>query len=314
MSGFENTHSPDVEDSAVDELTLPEMLNMTTAYVDANIAAGRGGKTAFFYGDQQITYQDVLAQVNRTGNALRALGLDLEQRVALLLLDGPEFVYSFFGAIKIGTVVVPMNTLLRPADYAYLLNDSRARALIVSAALLPQIEAIRSDLTYLRHIIVVGNAGPYLSYHRLLAEASSTLEAAPTHRDDMAFWLYSSGSTGFPKGAVHLHHDMLYVSDLVGQQVLQLTGTDRAFSAAKLFFAYGLANTMYMPMRFGASAVLLPDRPTPEAVFATITRYRPSIFYGVPTLYAWQWSLTAVFCPGPHDVLSAQVFAGWWCK
>src|SRR5205814_10406920 len=125
MSWCGSTHTPDVEDSAVDELTLPEMLNVTTAYVDANIAAGRGGKTAFFYGEQQITYQEVMDQVNRTGNALRALGLDLEQRVALLLLDCPEFVYSFFGAIKIGAVAVPMNTLLRPADYAYLLNDGR---------------------------------------------------------------------------------------------------------------------------------------------------------------------------------------------
>lgn len=321
MSWLGNTQTPDVEDGFVDELTLPEMLNVTTAYVDANIAAGRGGKTAFFYGDQQITYQDVLEQVNRTGNALRALGLDMEQRVALLLLDCPEFVSSFFGAIKIGAVAVPMNTLLRPADYAYLLNDSRAKALIVSAALVPQIEAIRSELMYLRHLIVVGNAGPYLSYHRLLAEASSTLEAVPAHRDDMAFWLYSSGSTGFPKGAVHLHHDMLYVSDLVGKQILQITEADRTFSAAKLFFAYGLGNNMYVPMRFGASAVLLPDRPTPEAVFVTITRYRPTVFYGVPTLYTQmlqvqdapsRYDLSSLrLCVSAGESLPPEIFRRW---
>jgi benzoate-CoA ligase len=133
---------------------------------------------------------------------------------------------------------------------------------------------------------VVGESGKYLYFQALLNDASSSLQAEPLSKDDMAFWLYSSGSTGFPKGAVHLQHDMLYVSDLFGQQFMQMTTEDRTFSAAKLFFAYGLGNNMYMPMRAGASAVLLPDRPTPEAMFDTITRYRPTIFYGVPTLYA----------------------------
>src|SRR5207247_2638230 len=135
----------------MDELILPDMLNVATAYVDANIAAGRGGQTAFFYREQQITYQDVMEQVNRTGNALRALDLEIEQRVALLLLDCPEFVYSFFGAIKMGAVAVPMNTLLRPADYGYLLHDSRATVLIVSASFLLEIEPIRHELVFLRH-------------------------------------------------------------------------------------------------------------------------------------------------------------------
>src|ERR1700741_4052675 len=155
------------KDSPMDELTLPDMLNAATAYVDANVAAGRGAQTAFFYREQQITYQDVLDHVNPTGNALRALGLEVEQRVALLLLDCPEFAYSFFGAMKIGAVAVPMNTLLRPADYRYLLHDSRAKVLIVSEPLLPQIEAIRHELTHLHQIIGGGKSGPHLSYERL---------------------------------------------------------------------------------------------------------------------------------------------------
>jgi benzoate-CoA ligase len=305
----------------MNELSLPETFNVATAYVDANIEAGRGGQTAFLHRDQHITYQEVLANVNRTGNALRSLGVEVENRVALLLLDAPEFVYSFFGAIKIGAVAVPMNTLLRPADYCYLLNDSRARTLIVHDVLLPHIEAIRHELTSLRQVIVVGKAGPHLDFHRLLAAASDTLEAEPTSKDDMAFWLYSSGSTGFPKGAVHLHHDMVYISDLFGKQCLRMTAADRAFSAAKLFFAYGLGNTMYIPMRVGASAVFLPDRPTPEAVFETITRYQPTIFYGVPTLYAQmlqvdhavsQYDLSSIrLCLSAGESLPPELLRRW---
>lgn len=305
----------------MDELNIPDTFNVATAFVDANIEAGRGPQVAFYYGDQHITYHDVYANVNRTGNALRTLGLDPEQRVALLLLDCPEFVYSFFGAIKIGAIAVPMNTLLTPSDYRYLLNDSHARVVIVNDTLLPHLEAVRHDLTYLQHIVVVGQPGAHLAYEQLLAAASSSLEAAPTSKDDMAFWLYSSGSTGFPKGAVHLHHDMLYCSDLFGAQVIQMTETDRAFSAAKLFFAYGLGNNMYIPMRTGASAVLLPDRPTPAAVFETITRYHPTVFYGVPTLYAQmlqvddatsRYDLSSLrLCLSAGESLPPELFRRW---
>ncbi len=299
---------------------IPEVFNVATAYVDANIEAGRGEQTAFYYRDQQVTYQRVWESVNRTGNALRGLGVELENRVMLLLPDGPEFVFSFFGAIKIGAVPVPVNTLLTPADYRYFLQDSRAKVLIVSDVLLPKIEPIRQELRYLRHIVVVGRAGPYLDYYRLLAQASPFLEAEATSKDDMAFWLYSSGSTGIPKAVVHLHHDML-VGDLFGKEILQLTPADRTFAASKLFFAYGLSHNMYIPMRFGASAVLLPDRPTPEVVFETIARYRPTLFFGVPTLYAQMLqvedaparydlsSLRACFSAG--EALPPELFRRW---
>jgi benzoate-CoA ligase len=305
----------------MNELILPETFNAATAFIDTNLEAGRGAKTALFYGEQQISYHDVWTHVNRTGNVLRALGVEVEQRVALLLLDSPEFVYSFFGTIKIGAVAVPLNTWLRPADYRYLLNDCRAKVLIVNAALLPLINTIRDDLRYLRHLIVVGDTGTDDNYHRMLAAASPDLQAEPTSKDDMAFWLYSSGSTGVPKGAVHLHHDMLYVSDLFGQQFLQLTPEDRTFAASKLFFAYGLGNNLYIPLRLGLSAVLLPDRPTPDTVFATIARYQPTVFFAVPTLYAHMLqaadtapppdlhSLRLCFAAG--EALPAEIFQRW---
>lgn len=308
----------------MDELQLPAIFNVATTYVDANVVAGRGATTAFHYQGRQITYDEVLAQVNRAGHAFQALGVEPEQRVALLLLDCPEFVYSFFGAVKIGAVAVPLNTLLRPADYRYLLHDSRAKVVVISAALLPQLESIRQDLPWLRHIVVVGEAGPHLAYATVTAAASSHLEAVPTSKDDMAFWLYSSGSTGFPKGAVHLHHDMPYISDLLGPQVLHLTAEDRIFSAAKLFFAYGLGNAMYLPMRCGASAVLLPERPTPETVFATMTATRPTIFYGVPTLYAQmlqiddaasRYDLSSLrLCVSAGESLPPEIFRRWQAR
>lgn len=271
-------------------IQLPERMNAATYFVDANVEAGRGDKTAIYYvGDgSTYTYNDVLEMTNRTGNMLKDLEVRMEERVMLLLLDSPEFVFSFFGAMKIGAVPIPTNTLLKPDDYEYLLNDSRARVLIVSEPLLNLIEPIRDQLDYLRHIIVVGepHSDDQLSYHGLVDNASSDLEAELMSRDDACFWLYSSGTTGFPKGAVHLQHDMLYCSDLYAQPVLDINENDVTFSVAKLFFAYGLGNALYFPFRVGASTVLFPGKPDPVKFFEIIQEYRPTIFYCVPTAYA----------------------------
>jgi benzoate-CoA ligase family protein len=266
---------------------LPQEFNVATYFVDRNVAEGRASRPAFFYEDRVLTYGDVQDLTNRTGNVLRALGVGAEDRVWMCCLDAPEFLGTFWGAIKMGAVPIPTNTLMRTADYVYFLRDSRARVAVVSAALLAEVGPALAQSPYLRHVLVAGGpAGAHLSWEAEVAQASPQLEAAVTSRDEAAFWLYSSGSTGFPKGAVHLHHDMVVCQETYAKQVLGLRESDRVYSAAKLFFAYGLGNAGYFPMGVGGQSVLYPHRPTPDSVFETITRHRPTIFFGIPTLYA----------------------------
>ncbi|MBW8866566.1 MAG: AMP-binding protein, partial [Acidobacteria bacterium] len=225
-----------------DTLGLPETFNVATWFVDRNVAAGRGPRVAIECGDQRITYDEVLANVNRVGGGLRRLGVRPEERVALLLVDGPEFVYSFFGAIKIGAIPIPLNTLWKPADYAHVLQDSRAAAAIVSDELLQALEAVpAAQRASVRHIIAAGpddasESHPYVRFSALIGQGADDCAAEPTSRDAPAFWVYSSGSTGKPKGCVHLHHDMVVCAEQMGKGVLGITERDRTFSVAKLFF------------------------------------------------------------------------------
>jgi benzoate-CoA ligase family protein len=293
------------------DLAVPDTFNVATHFVDRNVADGRGDRVAIECGDDRITYRDVLLRVNRLGSALRdRLGVRPEERVVLLLADGPEFVYSFFGAIKIGAVPVPLNTLWKPADYQYVLRDSRAAVIIVSEALLPQIEQIAaSERRTLKHIVVVADrhsgpvskpmwsppsGGPEVkpdatgfetAFSELLDAGSPELDAEPTSRDAPAFWQYSSGSTGLPKGCVHLQHDLVICAELYGKGVLDIRPADRTFSVAKLFFAYGLGNALTMPFSVGATTILWPGPPTPQNVYAVIEKHRPTVFYSVPTGY-----------------------------
>jgi benzoate-CoA ligase family protein len=267
--------------------TLPQQFNVATWFVDRNIAEGRRDAPAFHCENRTLTYGDVHDLANRTGNALLELGVQMEDRVLLLCLDGPEFLGAFWGAVKVGAIPIPVNTLMRAQDYLYFLDDSRAKVAVISAPLLAEVEPILGRARYLKHVLVAGGpAGPHLSFEDRVAKASSTLDAAPTSRDDAAFWQYSSGSTGFPKGAVHLHHDMVLCTETYAKQVLEMRASDKVYSAAKLFFAYGLGNACYFPMGVGAQSVLFPGRPTPEGVFEILTRHRPTLFFGVPTLYA----------------------------
>jgi len=269
-------------------IQLPPVFNVATHFVDRHVHDGRGQRIAFECGDERVTYQQLYERVNRAGNALKNLGVRQEERVGMLLLDTPEFAYCFFGGIKIGAVPVPINTLLKPQEYEYILNDSRARVLIVSEALLPQVQAIAKEkLRYLKTIVVFGRAPEgMVSLQQFLDESSPYLEAEPTSKDDAAFWLYSSGSTGFPKGCVHLHHDMVVCSELYAKNILQITEQDRFFSVAKLFFAYGLGNGLYFALSVGATSILWSGSPSPPNIYSVVEKHKPTLFFSVPSNYS----------------------------
>jgi benzoate-CoA ligase family protein len=272
--------------AAAPVVNVPDQFNVADYLVDRHVREGRGGRTAILCGDESVTYAQVAERSNRVGNGLRSLGVRREERVVLLLLDTPAFAYGFFGAQKIGAVPIPTNTLLKSQDYRYMLNDSRATVAIVSEPLLPQLTAIpRDELPYLQHLVIDGRpSADAIGFDQLLAGAL-TLEPEPTSKDDAAFWLYSSGTTGFPKGAVHLHHDIVHTVVCYAQGVLGMTADDRTFSVAKLFFAYGLGNALSFPFAVGATTILWPGPATPPNVYAQIERHKPTIFYSVPTNY-----------------------------
>ena len=268
-------------------IDIPRDYNAAEDLIGRNLAAGRGAKLAYIDDAGQYRYAELAERVNRFGSGLLALGLRGEERVLMAMLDTIDWPTAFLGAIKAGIVPIAVNTLLTTKDYEFMLADSRARALIVSEALLPQFAPLFGKLPFVQHIIVSGkDAHGHTAFRDVLAKGTPQLAPAPTTRDDACFWLYSSGSTGAPKGTVHVHASMIQTAELYARPVLGLKDSDVVFSAAKLFFAYGMGNALTFPLAVGATTVLMAERPTPAAVFKRLTERKPTIFYGVPTLYA----------------------------
>src|SRR5262245_30753436 len=268
-------------------MSYPRIYNAAVDMVDRNVAEGRGAKPAFIDPGETLTYGELQVRCNRLANLAATYGIERETRIALLLLDSVDFPVAFWGAIKAGVVPVCLNTLLTSEQYAYILGDSRAKALFVSPQLMGVVQPILRQLPFLRHVFVTGGEPPgfALSLHGELGFQRTSTEIADTCCDETAFWLYSSGSTGMPKGVRHVHSSLMETARLTGQACLGIREDDVVYSAAKLFFAYGLGNASTFPLSVGATAVLRPERPTPELVFATLKQYQPTFFFGVPTLY-----------------------------
>lgn len=266
-------------------MTFPERFNMSDYFLDHNIREGRGDRIAVYYKDDTYTYAKVQEMANRAGNALRELGVEVENRVLMVLPDSIEFVAVWFGILKIGGVITMVNTILPSSDYEYYLNYTRAKVAVVHDSVLARVEEVRDRCPFLRTVLVVGkDDGRNPHYERVLTHASPQLENADTHLHDVAAWLFTSGSTGKPKGAVHFHEDFPFNTECYAKQVMQINERDITLSVPKLFFGYATGTNLMFPFAVGGATALFEERSTPETLFAMIRKHRPTVFTTVPTM------------------------------
>ncbi|MBS27789.1 MAG: benzoate--CoA ligase [Alphaproteobacteria bacterium] len=300
-------------------LTFADSFNVAVPFIDRHLDEGRGAKVAIRTDDGDTTYAELAEGVNRAGNALAGLGLAHGDRVIMAVKDCPAFFFLFWGAIKAGFVPVPVNSLLRRGDFEFIVADSGATCVVWSPEfaeeMVPALDALSPGPAYR-----FPTEGDGASLAALMADAAADLEPAPATPDADCFWLYTSGSTGTPKGAVHAHRDTVVTSQYYGVETLGVTEDDVHFSAAKLFFAYGLGNAMTMPLWTGGQAVLFGGRPTADIMFDYIERHRPTLYYAVPTLFAAQLHLlesatpdlsSLRACVSAGEPLPANIFERW---
>jgi benzoate-CoA ligase family protein len=297
---------------------FPERFNMAWYFLDRNVEEGRGEKACLYYRDEAYTYREVQARANRFAGALRALGVDVEDRLLLVLPDRPEFAFAWFGAAKAGAVIAMVNPSLPAEDYVHYFQYTRCRVAVVDEASLPRIDALRDSFPHLRHLIVVGDAGRHVSFEEVCARASDRFENADTHRDDPAIWLFTSGSTGKPKAAVHLQQDLPWNTERYAKQVLGIRESDVTVSVPKLFFGYATGTNLLFPFSVGASTVLFSERSEARTLFDVIARYKPTILTSVPTMIGGMLNADAKadlsslrLCLSAGEALPAELHRRW---
>ena len=308
---------------------IPEEFNLSDILVDRHLREGRGGNVAFYCFDtgEVVTYKELLKRVCRAGNMLRELGLELGDRIAFIMPDTIEYVELMLGAIRIGVQPILLSTLEQPQFYKFVLNDSVSKTLVVHSSFISNVSDIVDQLKYLRRIIVVGETDAKLSrqqvnYKEFVKNFSDNLPPEVLKRDDFCYWQYSSGTTGPPKGVIHYQQDPLYTAQTYYKHVLGMNEEDINFSVSKIFFSYGLGNTIWGPLYLGASSVLFPAQPQPYQVFETISRFRVTLFYSVPVIYSRLLNWAAAqpvkpkidsvrYCINAGEALPAPIYHRW---
>jgi benzoate-CoA ligase len=300
---------------------FPERFNMSDYFLYHNVEEGRENKVCLHFEEQTFTYGDAVRRSNQTGNALRELGLHEENRVLIALPDCPEFVWTWFGASRVGGVVTMVNPLLPAADYKYYLEYTRARVAVIHESLLEHFTEAVADAKHLRNVLVVGKEhGDFLPFAEVVAQEPDECGRADTHRDDIAIWLFTSGSTGHPKGAVHLHHDLPFNTECYAKGVLGVAENDLTVSVPKLFFGYATGTNLLFPFAVGGATALFQERSTPEKLFEVIERYRPTILTSVPTMINGMLNLEGAgrrdvsslrFCLSAGEALPVELYERW---
>jgi benzoate-CoA ligase len=296
-------------------ISFPERFNMADYFLYHNLEEGRENKICLYFEDQRFTYKETARAANQSGNALREVGADIENRVLIVLPDCPQFVWTWFGAARIGAVITMVNPLLPADDYRYYLEYTRARVAVIHHSQLETFREATGAARYLRAVLVVGSEGQqlpagaavsWLSFEQLVNNQPEECQPADTHRDDIAIWLFTSGSTGQPKGAVHLQHDLPFNTEVFAKGTIGVNENDLTVSVPKLFFGYATGTNLLFPFAVGGATALFSERSTPEKLFEMIGRHRPTILTTVPTMINSMLNAMGTSAAASHDLSSLR--------